>query len=159
MPGRITGRGGNMSKENPGKRDSLEWSPQLLSRAEHRGWVMSWWELRQLIEGGEVHVRLGSMDLWILSVFGEMGNYWGILDKGVRWWDLYSRKIPLLLQSGHWVKRDCSGCEETTEEVGAVVQVVNHGGLDTGWQWRWKKSGQIKKYLEDIVCSTCWWIG
>lgn len=34
------------------------------------------------------------------------------------------------------MKGDYRGCEETTEEIGAVVQVVNHGGLDTGRQWR-----------------------
>lgn len=46
------------------------------------------------------------------------------------------QKVSLFLQSGYWVKGDYRGCEETTEEIGAVVQVVNHGGLDTGRQWR-----------------------
>lgn len=36
----------------------------------------------------------------------------------------------ILVKGGH------SACEESTEEVGAVAQVVNHIGLGTGWQWR-----------------------
>ena len=44
------------------------------------------------------------------------------------------------------MRQDRCGLEKATEEVGAVVQVVNHGGLHTGAK-EMKRSRQIKNRL------------